>query len=222
MSTCELTTPTEDGCQQCGAELPGRRLKWCSDQCSDAYWSNHDWNMARRAALKRDGWQCVRCGHIGWNDVPHSVLPLTATDKELDPFGTRLEDWAIALGLLDPDAELWSFAYDHHSRTVRAATDQLPEVLTTLVDSERKRSEIFTGRARRRYRPGAHELEVNHIEPRRGRGYHSGCHHHLENLETLCRPCHTDETNRQRRGLPGWREDPTPIGILMGQLPIEL
>ena len=40
-------------------------------------------------------------------------------------------------------------------------------------------------------------LEVNHIEPREGRGYQSGCHHHLTNLETLCHDCHLVETKRQ-------------------------
>jgi 5-methylcytosine-specific restriction endonuclease McrA len=41
-------------------------------------------------------------------------------------------------------------------------------------------------------------LSVNHIIPRNGCGYGRGCHHHLDNLETLCWPCHQVETNRQR------------------------
>ncbi|QPG69108.1 HNH endonuclease [Mycolicibacterium mucogenicum] len=48
-------------------------------------------------------------------------------------------------------------------------------------------------------------LEVNHIDPRVGRGYGFGCHNHLSNLETLCHGCHVTETNRQaaeRRGDP--------------------
>jgi 5-methylcytosine-specific restriction endonuclease McrA len=40
-------------------------------------------------------------------------------------------------------------------------------------------------------------LEVNHRTPRAGGGYASGCHNHQEHLETLCRKCHTAETNRQ-------------------------
>lgn len=45
-------------------------------------------------------------------------------------------------------------------------------------------------------------LEVNHIEPRRSRGYQSGCHNHLTNLETLCRSCHVEITKAQRRTRP--------------------
>ncbi len=45
------------------------------------------------------------------------------------------------------------------------------------------------------------KLEVNHIEPRRGRGYRAGCHHHVDLLETLCRPCHVAVTNSQRQEL---------------------
>lgn len=42
-------------------------------------------------------------------------------------------------------------------------------------------------------------LEVNHKDPRVGRGYDKGCAHHLDGLETLCHPCHVIETNKQRR-----------------------
>ena len=40
-------------------------------------------------------------------------------------------------------------------------------------------------------------LEVNHIVPRVGRGYGFGCHNHLDNLETLCHPCHVEVTKQQ-------------------------
>ena len=45
-------------------------------------------------------------------------------------------------------------------------------------------------------------LEVHHVEPRRGRGYGAGCHHHLDLLETLCHGCHVAETNAQRERQP--------------------
>lgn len=40
-------------------------------------------------------------------------------------------------------------------------------------------------------------LEVNHIEPRVGRGYGMGCWNHLDNLETLCHDCHVKVTKAQ-------------------------
>lgn len=52
-------------------------------------------------------------------------------------------------------------------------------------------------------------LEVNHIDPLNGRGYHSGCWHHLSGLETLCHPCHVDVTNEQRAERNRWD---TPLG----------
>lgn len=33
-------------------------------------------------------------------------------------------------------------------------------------------------------------VEVDHVVPREGRGYRSGCWHHQSNLQVLCRPCH--------------------------------
>ncbi len=41
-------------------------------------------------------------------------------------------------------------------------------------------------------------VEVNHVEPRRGAGYGSGCHHHLDGLETLCHRHHVAVTAAQR------------------------
>jgi Zn ribbon nucleic-acid-binding protein len=43
-------------------------------------------------------------------------------------------------------------------------------------------------------------LEVNHKVQVFGRHSASGCHHHLDILETLCHSCHLEVTNEQRRG----------------------
>lgn len=42
------------------------------------------------------------------------------------------------------------------------------------------------------------DIEVNHVEPRDGLGYGPGCHHHQDNLETLCHACHVAVTTLQR------------------------
>jgi hypothetical protein len=40
-------------------------------------------------------------------------------------------------------------------------------------------------------------LEVNHLTPIMGRHNQTGCHHHVDLLETLCHDCHLKETARQ-------------------------
>lgn len=44
---------------------------------------------------------------------------------------------------------------------------------------------------------GGANLEVNHVVPRRGAGYRTGCAHHVDGIETLCREHHVIETKRQ-------------------------
>lgn len=40
--------------------------------------------------------------------------------------------------------------------------------------------------------------EVNHIAPRYGKGYGTGCWNHQSNLEVLCHDCHVAVTRKQR------------------------
>lgn len=56
--------------------------------------------------------------------------------------------------------------------------------------------------------------EVNHITPRYGSGYQTGCHNHQDNLETLCRPCHLAVTRIQReaRKSGGMMQIAMPLG----------
>lgn len=121
-------------CNRCGTRLTGRRTQWCSSACESVLRENHDWNLARRAARKRDGNKCVRCGHTG---IP---------------------------------------------RVFVGHVDAPPEIRTPAWSSRNSRE---------------WGLEVNHMTPREGRGYGWGCAHHLDGLETLCKPCHRDETNNQ-------------------------
>lgn len=45
-------------------------------------------------------------------------------------------------------------------------------------------------------------VEVNHIVPCKGKHGVWGCHHHQDNLEVLCVPCHKAKTATQRAA--GW------------------
>jgi hypothetical protein len=42
--------------------LPPRRRTWCSERCATAFWTNHWWTLARRAAKRRDKYRCRTCG----------------------------------------------------------------------------------------------------------------------------------------------------------------
>lgn len=123
-------------CDHCGRKLTGRQSRWCSPECAKVFQVNHYWQMARPAAITRDGNRCVKCGWAP-GDIHAIVLP-------------------------SGQLCLWSYA------------------------------------ALSRGRPEENWLEVNHIVPLVGRGYTSGCVHHLDNLETLCHRCHVAVTKRQR------------------------
>ncbi len=60
-------------CYWCGGELPPRRSKWCSAKCVKRYYSNHNWNGARKAAKRRDGYRCLQCGSKDSLEVNHIV-----------------------------------------------------------------------------------------------------------------------------------------------------
>jgi 5-methylcytosine-specific restriction endonuclease McrA len=50
-------------CRWCDDPLPKHARRWCTRDCEDAFWSNHAWDLARGAALRRDARRCVLCGH---------------------------------------------------------------------------------------------------------------------------------------------------------------
>lgn len=182
--TCsQLTGEPPFSCARCADELPrtksGRPFKnrrWCSPDCEHAWAREHVWQVARDAALNRDGHRCVR--------------------------SDRHEDEATVRAALAPQVDALDPALDGDM----------------MGDDWRRRHRARTNLNRElRRRIGALDLEVNHIVPRNGDGYGVGCWHHLDNLETLCRSCHVEETTRQRRGLPSWRHDPRPIDVIEGR-----
>lgn len=171
---CDLSAFTgEPGtCRWCASLLPRKRdggiaanRRWCSEPCTRAFLPGHDWQQARLAALRRDGWTCQACGRVGWQMVPPDVLGNTTPMPPVWPRPTGLWD--------GPLAELHRIESRAHSRHMM--------------------------RCHRWTEQGQHPLEVNHIEPRRGEGYTTGCHNHPGNLQTLCRSCHGKVTGAQRR-----------------------
>lgn len=63
---CPLLGPNASlpgNCNWCGMPLPngGRRRRWCCEGHGRLFWMNHAWPVARDAALRRDGYTCIRC-----------------------------------------------------------------------------------------------------------------------------------------------------------------
>jgi 5-methylcytosine-specific restriction endonuclease McrA len=187
-------------CNWCDKELTGRQQRWCSPECTSAYGRNHWWGDARKAALERDGYTCVRCGFVGWVDVPWSVLEVRWTDDEIDQRGANLRDWAVALGLLDLTG-FERLGWYEQDRVLKMAYERLPESIHGLVRIEglmhMGRKAPMSVRQQDSWRR-RHQLEVNHIVPCEGKHSITGCWHHLDGLETLCRPCHLVAGREQR------------------------
>jgi hypothetical protein len=62
-------------CDRCGATLGARRRRWCSDDCRDAYFHNHEYGMARHQARIRDDLTCTVDGcDTKWDvEVDHVI-----------------------------------------------------------------------------------------------------------------------------------------------------
>ena len=80
-------------CRWCGAELSGRRTRFCRSECDIEYWSRRNWTMLKRYVHKRDDWTCQICGvrrvgDLGRNHADH-VIPIADGGDEFDPDNVR-------------------------------------------------------------------------------------------------------------------------------------
>ena len=62
---CPLFADPQLGCDWCGAELPPRHRRWCSDACVRAFLYNHRWEDARVEALRRAEVRWTEPGKFG-------------------------------------------------------------------------------------------------------------------------------------------------------------
>lgn len=54
---------TEKGlCIVCGKPASKRSKVFCSNDCKNSWWSNHDWSWVRAEILHRDNLKCSKCG----------------------------------------------------------------------------------------------------------------------------------------------------------------
>lgn len=64
--------PNDDAlCWWCGRALPGVRTVWCSTRCEATFRENHEWPIAREAALLDSAGRCEVCGRRGRVEVHH-------------------------------------------------------------------------------------------------------------------------------------------------------
>ena len=77
-AVCVLAKPGAGLCSWCGTPVPKGRRMWCQDRCATAFWKNHWWSRARRAAKRRDKYVCMRCGGGRPIEVNHIVPCLGA------------------------------------------------------------------------------------------------------------------------------------------------
>lgn len=65
-------------CLWCNSELPKGRRKYCSDDCSDEYFTHRIgplwWRNAVQMALERAGNKCEDCGSVDKLEVHHKEL----------------------------------------------------------------------------------------------------------------------------------------------------
>jgi 5-methylcytosine-specific restriction endonuclease McrA len=97
VAVCALARPGEGACSWCGKPVPKGRRMWCRGRCATAFWNNHWWPRARRAAKRRDKYACVRCGRGRPVEVNH-IAPCHGAHGEISCAHhlTNLETLCIA------------------------------------------------------------------------------------------------------------------------------
>jgi hypothetical protein len=171
--------PGDRRCDWCGSDLTGRRRRWCSDECSNAFSTNHAWTSARSAAIRRDK-VCQVCGSDGIHEIEKWYAFLVGVcGRWPNPFGrVGFGDWCRANGWF-PDHEEAIDAW----RGYLGARERPFRVARQMAETAHRQS----------------QLEVNHRVPCLGKHKENSCAHHLDGLVVLCHRCHVIETNRQRR-----------------------
>lgn len=74
----ENNPPDGVHCIWCGAELPGKRRKYCSDKCREhVYDLVTTWEDIRQRTMRRDGYMCTQCGEkVGKDSNGYWVQPV--------------------------------------------------------------------------------------------------------------------------------------------------
>jgi len=85
-------------CIWCKKELPKRRRKYCSDECSNQYFTNVIaplwWAHAVAMALKRAGNKCEECGSKEKLEV-HHIIPLEQFEERHNSEKNHLDNLKV-------------------------------------------------------------------------------------------------------------------------------
>lgn len=186
-------------CCECGKPLTGRRTRWCSQECVDAYLVRADPSFARRAVFERDQGVCARCG------LDAVAVREEVKDADRRAFARWLERWnrenpeGFMRDVLDPTK--WAHLGYRRDYGPRTYTGWSPGGRL----HQRPRGESCHALCRDERIPVLREhgldawwwrktfYDVNHKVAVVDGGGECG----LENLETLCLICHVGETARQ-------------------------
>ena len=179
----ERQLPAEGKCGECGTSCPG--VRWCTDSCRVRWLIRNRPAYARKEVLRRDRGVCGLC----------------ATDcrlQELVEGAPVLEDWTP--GAVDWLASEWKWIqapFLYLSEVERRERDLVRSELEDLADARRLDPDF-----------GQHKWEADHIIPVSENG--GQCT--LDNLRTLCLPCHRKVTEllRWRSRRPERRTPPLP------------
>jgi 5-methylcytosine-specific restriction endonuclease McrA len=178
----------------CGTPLGKYGRRWCRPEHGSAFYRlllvGHDWKTSRDAAIDRDGGCCVTCGYDGGTAEMLTELATLGEEPEWPDLSSALDRIRAerrAAGKAGPRGGVGRLEDPYEDPVYAGAMKRVTEYNAA-------RTRILERFARHPY-----GLEVNHIDPREGRGYAASCAHHLENLETLCRRCHAAVTARQAR-----------------------
>lgn len=155
-------------CLWCLKEVPPRCSVWCSNICTETFYSLTDWNTLKNLAAKRDQGICVNCklDCAGLERERHTLY-----SKSYGGYGDTQEDRFKALAALK--------AFDEKLVSERG---------------------FLKGEARFSL------YQIDHIIP-----LAEGGSNHVDNLRTLCIPCHKRETKAMHRRLADGRRSRIPL-----------
>lgn len=155
-------------CRGCGSPVPKGRQTWCSTKCFE----EHDPNTARRKVEQRDKGVCSQCG----TDTKklERRLPSAYGQPEVDNWHPRFS----------PNGISSPFDKERYDRAVSIRRKHF--IRWKMAADKRKAAYAKAGYPTSKV---SHFWEADHIVP-----HSEGGNYALENMRTLCVPCHKART----------------------------